>query len=447
MQTLPPNTLSLFACARKVLLFLLFALHAVGASAVEDAAFSRPPANSFRLIQLSSDPFASAALNARGQAAFITTRQGAARAQFFDGRRIHDLGTLGGTNLSVAGLNALGQAVFNVDRSGTPRVILYDGHRLRDLGTLGGPGATAAGLNDHGQVAGISGRATGGTASHVFRWSEAGGMADLGVPGEGDPVVYGINDRGQIFGRASFSGGPWPSTHGFFWSQRSGLVDIGALGDFTVPTAMNDAGTMVGYGGHGPQRILGFRWNRAAGLSDMGTLPDEFTWAVHINNAGHIVGATPFIAQDYPHPFLWTPEHGLLDLGTGTAQRGAGTKVNRHDMVIGYLFTAFTLSHGFIWTREMGLIELGAASSQVLSSADDVNERGHVVGSLDMRAYRWTRSQGVVDLNTLIPPTPDKVVLRSAHAIAENGAILARADSGLYLLVPADHPYRPLSEQ
>lgn len=393
----------------------------------------------YRVVRLSTDPYSGAILNARGQVAFTTVREGRATAQFYDGVRIRDFGTLGGTSATVAALNDLGQVAFNVDRGGTPRAVLFDGQRVRDLGTLGGAGATVGGLNRHGQVAGTSGLAwERSPGRHVYRWSAATGMVDLGVPGRGDPVVNGINARGQVFGWASFGAGALPETHGFFWSPQSGLLDIGALGEFSIPTAMNDAGTIVGYGGRGPRGILAFRWTRHEGIRDMGTLPDEFTWAVDVNEAGQVVGATPFTPSAYPHPFLWAPGQGLLDLGVGTTLRGAGTKVTEHGMVIGYLRTGFVRSRGFIWTRETGLIEIGVGPPEVDSAVNDVNERGQVVGQVGRTAFRWTRNQGVVDLNTLLSGAPPGLVLTSANAISASGAILAAADSGLYLLAPTD---------
>ena len=109
-------------------------------------------------------------------------------------------------------------------------------------------------------------------------------------------------------------------------------------------------------------------------------------------------------------------------------------------MVIGYLFKDFILSHGFIWTRETGLIELGAGYPTLLTSANDVNNRGQVVGAIGGRAFIWTRNQGVIDLNTVAAGGPARLVLRSANAVSESGAILASADTGLYLLVPQRAP-------
>lgn len=268
-------------------------------------------------------------------------------------------------------------------------------------------------------------------------------MVDLGSVGQGDPVVHGINDRGYVYGHATFPGAERPDPHGFFWSSRTGIVDIGKLGDFSIPGAMNEAGTIVGYAGQGASSLLAFRWTLETGISDMGTLPDEFTWAIHINRAGQVVGATPFTPGARTHPFLWTPGRGLLDLGVGSTERGAGTEVNDDGMVIGYLFRSFIVSHGFIWTWETGLIEIGAGHDELRTWASDVNKRGQVVGHIGDRAFIWTRGQGFIDLNTLANGAPAGLVLDAARAISESGAILATANSGLYLLVPRNGSRRP----
>lgn len=425
------------ACYRR-LWYLIIAFCMTGGTALADAPVSRPAAGSYRVVQLAGDAAARAILNDRGQVALTVERDGRSSVRFFDGRHIRDFGTLGGTSASVAALNDLGHIAFNVVRNGHQRAMVYDGRRVRDLGTLGGASATVAAMNDAGQVAGTSAVAADGAVVRPYRWSRTTGMVDLGPAGQGDAVVIDINNRGQVVGRATFPRADALEMHGFFWSSPTGLLDIGALGEFSVPTAMNDAGTIVGYGGTGPFGTRAFRWTRAAGIEDMGTLPNEFTWATDINRAGQVVGATPFVAESQPHPFLWTPGRGLLDLGVGSAARGAGTEVNAQGLVIGYLFRDFILSHGFIWTRETGLIEIGAGFPTLATSANDVNNRGQVVGSSGGHAIIWTRSQGFIDLNSLARGGPPNLVLNSANAISESGAILATGPTGLYLLIPVE---------
>jgi probable HAF family extracellular repeat protein len=70
-----------------------------------------------------------------------------------------------------------------------------------------------------------------------------------------------------------------------------------------------------------------------------------------------------------------------------------------------------------------------------------VNNRGQVVGEapalgLGRRAFIWTRTEGMIDLNTRIPDAPSGLVLTAARDISEHGAIVAESSSGLVLLVP-----------
>lgn len=378
--------------------YLLMAVLAAGGAAPAGAAPDDPAKASYRVIPLSADPYILAAdINARGQVAFTEYGDGVSRAKFYDGRT------------------------------------------LRDLGTFGGPSATAVALNDHGQVTGSATVNTDGAISHAYRWSQATGMVDLSANGQGNSAGADINNKGHVSGSAVFNPASSPDQHAFYWSAQTGMLDIGTLGaPFSFATAMNDAGAVAGYSAKvdSPLSTLGFRWTRAEGISDIGTLPDEFTLASDINAAGHIVGASPLPSGGYVHAFLWTPREGLTDLGTGTGNRSTAVKINNRGMVVGNVLDFMVMFHGFVWTRESGLIEIGAESAQVETSANDVNNRGQVVGSFGGHAYLWTRAQGVVDLNTRLQGAPEGLVLTGGVQISDNGAIVAIANTGLVLLVP-----------
>lgn len=383
---------------RRWLLYLLVALATVCGAAFADANRHKPPrAAVYRVIQLSADPIVTFVdINARGQVAFTEYNDGLNRARF------------------------------------------YDGAGVRDLGTLGGPAATAVAVNDYGQVTGSASVDAAGTVSHAYRWSRATGMVDLFRFSPRNSAGADINNRGEVAG--IFRGGPVSNEtpFAFFWSPRTGAINIGTLDVFSFATAINDAGTVVGYsGGDGPFDYLALRWTRQEGIRDIGTLPGEFTLASDVNAAGLIVGATPFAPDQQVYAFLWTPRTGPIDLGTGTGNRSTAVKVNDKGMVIGNVLNFPVLFHGFVWTRETGLIEIGADLPLVQTSADDVNKRGQVVGSFGGRAYVWTRAQGVVDLNTRVVGAPEGLVLQGARAISDNGAIVASANTGLVLLVPA----------
>jgi probable HAF family extracellular repeat protein len=72
---------------------------------------------------------------------------------------------------------------------------------------------------------------------------------------------------------------------------------------------------------------------------------------------------------------------------------------------------------------------LGSLSGSIYSEAYAVNNAGQVVGEsgspLGTRAFLWTSSGGMVDLNALVPGLPVDVVLTGAFAINDKGEIVA----------------------
>jgi probable HAF family extracellular repeat protein len=344
----------------------------------------------------------------------------------------------------LGGINANGQVAFTQTTDDKFRAKVYNGHSVLDLGTFGGPSAQALAINNAGQVTGNASVNADGTLVHAYRWSRATGKLDLSRPGQGSSTGVAINNKGQVAGYAEFH----PATmyrHGFFWSPHTGMLDVGTF-DPNEPsdaTALNDAGTVIGYtpqlnpGGPGSFALLAFRWTRSEGIRPIGTLPSEFTYALDINAAGHIVGSSPFPGGIPPHAFLWTPQAGLRDLGTGIGgPRSVASRINDQDIVVGNSGEPVSTapSHGFIWSRHMGYLEIG--SPDVNTSAIDVNNRGQVVGDIDNRAYVWSRSQGFIDLNTRIANAPAGLKLLRGVAISDNGSIVAEANTGLVLLVP-----------
>lgn len=359
--------------------------------------------------------------------------------------RVIQLGTNPGT--AGADINASGQVAFtDVDGANT-RARFYDGRRVRDLGTLGGPSASVAALNDLGQVAGTASVTRDGSIFHPYRWSQASGMVDLASTTRSSSRAVDINNRGQVAGTIPGTDAN-QGAHGFFWSPQTGMLDIGVLDFYSEAAAINYAGTIAGTGG--PNSISGpgaFRWTRAQGIMDLGTIHSEFSLGSDINNAGHIVGAAPFTPGGAEHAFLWTARTGPTDLGVGTngASQSDATRINEKDMVIGRVRDRFVgpqpFNHGFVWSRETGLVEIGAGRLDIESFASDLNNFGQVVGgsgirNAGFRAYLWTREHGVIDLNTRIVGAPAGLVLSGGSAISDNGMIVASSNTGLVLLVP-----------
>lgn len=383
--------------------WFLIALAAWLAAWLAQAGAAPPPAASpalpaYRVIQLSTDPSTyGGAINGKGQVAFTEYDNGRYRARF------------------------------------------YDGHQIRDLGTLGGPSAYAGAVNDLGQVAGVSELTANGAVTHAFRWSAATGMVDLTPAVKQNSTAADIDKLGQVAGTLIGTSGV--ATQAFLWTPQTGARGIGVLDAYSWATAMNDAGAIVGYGGaDSPLGVLGFLWTPTGGIRNVGTLPEEFTLAADVNNLGHVVGATPFVNEPFPyyvHAFLWTPQTGPMDLGSGSTDESSATAVNDHDMVVGRVRDFHIFDHGFVWTRDMGLLEFAAGHPEIGTYVSGLNNLDQVVGGYDDWPFLWTRASGLVDLNTRLVGVPPGFRLTGTSAISDNGMIVANANTGLVLLVPA----------
>jgi probable HAF family extracellular repeat protein len=94
-----------------------------------------------------------------------------------DGTRMHDLGTLGGTESYAFALNDLGQVVGTADTLGALKshafVWMNDGTPMKDLGTLGGTTSVAYDINVSGQVTGSASLAA-KFVRHAFLWRNDG---------------------------------------------------------------------------------------------------------------------------------------------------------------------------------------------------------------------------------------------------------------------------------
>ena len=339
---------------------------------------------------------------------------------------------------AFAEINVKGQVAFTEFSAGTgTRAKFYDGHTVRDLGTLGGPNANVGALNDYGQIAGSATVDAAGEVYHAYRWSKATGMVDLNPPGSGRSFGNAINNRGWVAGAVATAPGRSP-LHAFRWTPASGVVDLGSFGNVSSASALNEAGTVVGYS-EGPELgILGraFRWTEAGGLQSLVSISSVASEGLDINEAGKIVGSASFDTSLSDQAFLWTPGGGLQEIGTAPSYLAFAQRINEKGLVTGQYYSAPVDPNGFIWSRDTGLQLIGTPGTDT-SNTGDVNNLGQVVGSLNARAFAWTRAAGVVDLNTRIPGAPPELELWQAQAVSDNGSIAAVGNTGLVLLVPS----------
>lgn len=230
-------------------------------------------------------------------------------------RGMVDLGTLGGRNSTAHAVNARGEVVGSAQlRSGATRAFLWterDG--MVSLGTLGGDFSIAYDLNDQGQVVGASNLRPGGEP-HPFLWAPGGGMVDLGTLGgqadfdQREPhAAKGINAQGDVVG---YSLTPGREIHAFRWTAAGGMADLGsARQGASSAEAINGRGQVAG-GHRAASSDRATLWT-PGGFVDLGSLDGVsgsggFSAAHDVSPRGHVVGITA-VPGGGLQAFLWVP--------------------------------------------------------------------------------------------------------------------------------------------
>lgn len=314
------------------------------------------------------------------------------RVFVFNGKTNVDIGTFGGSGGRALSINRCGQvAGWALTAAGVPHAFFYDGTK-HDIGTLGGAESYGYAITTCGRVAGWASTAQGET--HAFYY-DSNGMRDLGTFGGNGSYALALNSVGQAVGYAYGPNNAW--FRAFLYDARTGapIQDLGVLGTSSLAQDINDAGQVVGYSRDGFGPLRAFRYE-AGTMHDLGLLPGaEGAEARAINAAGHVVGYAYFAGGR--HAFLHDGST-LRDLGT-----------------------------------------LGGSN---FSDAVAINAGGLAVGSSvnpkagAEHATAWGPGYGIVDLNERVKDLPAGTVLVTALAVADDGAIAVRTNTGLGLLRP-----------
>jgi probable HAF family extracellular repeat protein len=296
---------------------------------------------------------------------------------------VQDLGQIDGSSSIAVAINDAGVVAGYIE---TP---LRDTRAARAVGGtfqyvpgLEAMTSSASDVNIFGDLAGIALVSASPWTLHAIRYTDAGGVEDLGSFG-GNSFGTGINRSGQVAGW-SFAGSVF-STRAFVATPGQWLQDLGALSGpsaSSFASGINDAGQVAGHSETTGGRWHAFRYTPGLGLLDLGTPADANSYANGINASGQVVGRVSTTSST--HAFRYTDGVGLQDLHTVSESTSEANDINDAGAVVGYLRTSGTPARAFLYTDTDGMLDLNTAidpaSGWVLNAAWGINNAGEIVG-------------------------------------------------------------------
>jgi hypothetical protein len=338
-------------------------------------------------------------------------------------------------------LNERGQAAFGSFNADGIKNGFFDGERVHNIGSLGGSYTWVQALNNHGVVTGESEDAEEFSNILAFTWTVAGGMRAL--PGTSVSSARAINDRNQVVGQIP---APDVTARAVRWNADRGVMPLGPLPlSLSEGYDINQSGLSTGFADVANGDIHAMLWDRGGRQTDLGTLGGRTAFGEHINDRNEVAGESANAANDKVLGFYWSRNSGMVQINV----EGGGVRLvadlNNRGEVVGDT-VAGERSVAYQWTIGRGLVQLPSGSA-TRSDVFDINNRSEMVGAIErpagdgggLRAVRWPALTEPVDLNLHLYRPPAGLVLEAGAAINDNGVILAHSNAGLVMLRPGTH--------
>ena len=277
-------------------------------------------------------------------------------------------------------------------------------------------------------------------------WAPSGSAAqDMGIVGNPDrgpgTLASAVNAAGTVVGYTWLGGQAFHTDNG----SRAFRVDPGQPPTFlqglsqhpSYALDINDHGVVVGCAwkpgalpGY-PHLLRAVRWAADGSVTELGTFGGPHSCAFGINNDGWVVGRAGVSAIGAEHAFLWREGSGMVDLGTLGGSNSRAWALNSAGQIVGESTTGKPgdMPHAFIWTPAGGMTQLPTLPGGHYAVAEDIDDHGTVVGygwSEDdeaEHAIMWPKGGGIVDLSRAAEGAYALVVRSRATAISPGGLI------------------------
>ncbi|MDB5891018.1 MAG: hypothetical protein JWP47_1849 [Polaromonas sp.] len=289
-----------------------------------------------------------------------------------------------GATIVIRGMNSANEVAggFQTDRRKASSALIFSANNIADdvSGAQGAGSSVAYAINDQGEVSGAYNTST---AQRPFRSVRKTGFQELSLPaGSNGGAAFAMNEKGEATGYVSGTSGIRP----VWWSRRGDVELLQTAGNGTVTQAfdINDRGDIVGVSGREPR--LAVMWPRKGGLVRMGTLPGfTHSEAVSINENGAVAGTATGVSEspNRSRAIWWQPD-GLTIYDLGTLAGGTDSRardVNARGEIVGTSNSAAG-DRAFVWTATTGMRDLNTlvnVPGLIMTDALSINRRGDIV--------------------------------------------------------------------
>jgi uncharacterized membrane protein len=293
-------------------------------------------------------------------------------------------------------------------------------------GTTGG---SAMAINNSGQVSGMIGFER---SINPFRWDN--GRLTIFDNLTNHPITYpsDMNDSGVIVGMAL--GGYAPRSP--FIIRSNYIEDLGAMlpGAPSDALAINNLGQVLGWYVHPDRTFHGYIYHNGI-VRDLPSFPSYgYIFPLDINDFGQVVGTAGFYLPDssYVLRAVVVSDERLVDLGTLPGHDiSYGGAINNLGHVPGFS-AAFEGGRTFLW-RDGVMIDTGIAAPPLA-----MNNLDWIVGEFDERAYLYADG-AAYNLNDLIV-NGSHWILSRANDVNDRGEIVGygfyKSEPRPFLLLP-----------